>query len=177
MNGMNAFYTHQQYLIRELRRLDYSKVVRCLEFGAGDGSASVFRGFMIDNPNLSVWAFDTSQDWKDQMTRDYSHPNYEISLVLDWDVVYSNVFLAHQPYDLVFIDQSPFEARVKTIDALKDITRVFVLHDYDYFNKGITENIFSVSGDSFFAKYAEKFILEPHYMILPPTLIMRNKNL
>ena len=177
MNGMNAFYTHQQYLIKELRKLDYSKPCRCLELGAGDGSASVFRGFLIDNPNLAVWAFDTNQDWKDQMTRDYHHPHYEITLLKSWDALDSNVFLAHQPYDILFIDQEPWDARIHAINRLAHLSKVIILHDYDYFNKGVCENIFSVGEDSFFGQYLDNFELEAHCMILPPTLIMRNKNL
>lgn len=176
MNGMNAFYTHQQYLIRELRMLNYSRPVKCLEFGAGDGSASVFRGFLMDNPNLYVDAFDTSLDWSDQMTRDYSHPNYRFFYIAD-GFGFLNTEYFKEVYDIVFVDQSPFDARIQTIDALAEKTKVFILHDYDYFNKGVTENIFSVGSDSFFAKYAKDFTLEPHCMILPPTLIMRNNKI
>jgi len=174
---MNAFYTHQQYLIQELRKLDYSGPRLCLELGAGDGSASVFRGFLLDNPNLSVLSLDTSQDWRDQMMRDYNHPNYQMNLVDSWDAIWSNAFQTHTPYDIVFIDQTPFDARISSLEALKRIARIIILHDYDYFNKGICENIFSVGGDSFFKKYLIDFTLEPQVMILPPTLIMRNKNL
>ena len=181
MNGMNAFYTHQQYLIKELRKLDYSQDRLCLELGSGDGSASVFRGFLIDNPHLYVWALDASEDWRDQIKRDYHHPNYEITLVRDWGIALDegilNGMASKSPFDLVFIDQSPFDARIMSIDILGKYSKVIVLHDYDYFNKGVCENIFSVGEDSFFAKYANDFILEPHCMILPPTLIMRNKNL
>jgi len=33
---MNAYYTHQQYLIEYLDKMDYSKEILCLEFGTGD---------------------------------------------------------------------------------------------------------------------------------------------
>ncbi len=175
MNGMNAFYTHQQYLIAELRKLDYSEPRLCLEFGAGDGSASVFRGFLIDNPNLFVWAYETSQDWADQMMRDYSHPRYSFTKLDNWA---QYVRISYEGnIDLVFVDQEPWDARIAIIDAVKSYAKVIVLHDYDYFNKGVCENIFSVGEESFFAQYMEDFTLEAHCMILPPTLIMRNKNL
>ena len=177
MNGMNAFYTHQQYLIRELRKLDYNKPCRCLELGAGDGSASVFRGFLIDNPNLDVRAFDTNEDWRDQMIRDYSHQNYHISFLNTWDEILDILSLGRDPWDIVFVDQEPWRARIESIDTLAHLARVIILHDYDYFNKGVCENIFSVGEESFFAQYLDNFELEAQCMILPPTLIMRNKNL
>ena len=38
-------------------------------------------------------------------------------------------------YDLVFVDQAPWSARIDTIDFLTDKnTSVFILHDYDQYN-------------------------------------------
>jgi len=50
-------------------------------------------------------------------------------------------------------------------------------NDYDYFNKGIIEDIFSVDKGSFlYEKFSNDFILEGKHEILPPTLILKNKN-
>jgi len=39
---------------QDIRALDFTKTVRCVEFGSGDGSGEVFKQFTERYPNLKV---------------------------------------------------------------------------------------------------------------------------
>lgn len=58
---------------------------------------------------------------------------------------------------------------------LKNISSTIILHDYDYYNKELIENIYSVGEHSFFDKYHNSFNLESFYETLPPTMIFTKK--
>jgi hypothetical protein len=91
--------------------------------------------------------------------------------------------LNEEEYDLVFVDQSPWWARIDSINLLKDKTKIFILHDYDYFNKSDNEWVKESPNDIYVndetswlgQTYSKEFLLENNYEILPPTLIMRKK--
>lgn len=171
---MNAYYTHREFLIRELDKLDYTKEVNILEFGTGDGSAEILFEYAKKYPNLKIKAFDNDKDWLSSMMNKYSLPNYVFEFVNDWDdMLNSYNFL--EKYDLLFIDQAPWEARISTLNKLGEFSSVVIIHDYDYYNKGITPQIYNVGVGSFFEKYNNKFTLEGNHNKLPPTLILTNK--
>jgi len=169
----NPYHTHQQYLREELDKLPKDKKVICLEFGTGDGSSSVFKEYLELNENLNVYAFESNYDWFRSMSSKYKHERYHFQFVYDWDdFLYRKKF--DEVYDLIFVDSTPWEARILTIDLLKDRSSTFILHDYDFYNKGVIKDIFSVGEGSFFAnKFNDDFIYEPHYEVLPPTLVLR----
>jgi hypothetical protein len=165
-----AYYTHQRYLTEELGKLDYGKPVTVLEFGTGDGSASVFMSFAVCNPNLIIESYESDYGWFCNMFQNYPASNYHFHHVDSWsDLTFDG------EYDLAFVDNGPdFEARIKVIELIKDRAKVIILHDYDFYNKGVIEDIFSVSKGSFFERYKE-FNLKGNFDILPPTLIMTRK--
>ena len=172
----NPFYTHQKYLRDELAKLNLEQKSICLEFGTGDGSGCIINEFLEKNDNLSVYSFESNYEWFTSMAKKYKAKNYHFNFVYNW-----NDYLRRKSfediYDVVFVDQTPWEARIKTIDRLKHKTKTFILHDYDFFNKGIIEDIYSVSKGSFFHNtFGDFFIMENYHDILPPTLILRNKN-
>ena len=171
---MNAYYTHREFLIRELDKLDYNKEVNILEFGTGDGSAEVLFEYAKKYPNLKIKAFDNNMDWVTSMKGKYELINYVFEFVSDWNhMLNSYSFL--DKYDLLFIDQAPWEARILTLNRLGEISSVVIIHDYDYYNIGVTSQIYNVGVGSFFEKYNNKFILEGNRSKLPPTLILTNK--
>lgn len=171
---MNPFYTHQKYLTEELNRLDYSKPVIVLEFGTGDGSASILQSFAHRYPNLRIESFETDLSWLQSTYSKYCTDNYHFNHVDSWES-YLKESMFEEVYDLVFVDQSPWEARIQTINTLKDKTKVFIVHDYDYYNKGVMDDLYCVSEGSFFGdKYSKEFILQGNNEY-PGTLIMRKK--
>jgi hypothetical protein len=175
---VNAYYTHQKYLSEELSKLDYSKPVTVLEFGTGDGSASIFHKFVNEHPNLRVESFDDNQGWYSHMKAKYYHPNYNFSYVQSWEELFEEGDLLRFDYDLVFVDAGPdFDARIKIINYIKSNAKVIVLHDYDFYNKGIMDDHYFVGKGSFFGeRYSKEFVLQGNNEY-PGTLVMRNKKL
>ena len=174
----NPYFTHQKYLIEELNKLPKDRELICLEFGAGDGSSSIFREYVEANDKLTVYSFESKYEWFNSMSSKYKHERYRFQFVNNW-----NDFLARKnfdkKYDLIFIDSNPWDARIATINKMKDKSPTFILHDYDFYNKGFYDkDIFSVGEKSFFkSRFKDHFVFEPHYDELPPTLVLRNKKL
>lgn len=190
---MNPFYTHRPHLINTLNSFDYSKPVRCLEFGTGDGSAEVFKDFTSKYSNLHVEVFETDRGWLDNMTEKYQAANYKFNFVDNWADVLKT--LVTGVYDLAFVDSGTWDSRIEIIDAMKDNCRYIILHDYDYYNvshynapllpldvlydklKELGIDISSCDETSFFAKYLNDFNLTSYADVKPPTLVFENKKL
>lgn len=173
---MNPFYTHRNYLENELNKIIKNETVKCLEFGTGDGSAVIFKKFIDMYDNIKVHCYESDEKWLQQTKEKYESENYTFEHVQSWD----GFLLSYKPnetYDLVFVDQSPWEARIKTIDKMVDNAKIIIIHDYDYYNKN-TINPYVNDNNSFFGKkYGDKFELYDYYELLPPTLVMYNKTL
>jgi len=174
---MNGYHTHREYLKKELESLNKNIKTECLEFGTGDGSALIFGEYAKLNKNVTITAYDNDYNWLNKTSKIYGLDNYKFTHVNNWDEFFSeNNF--NMVYDLVFVDQSPWEARIKSIDLIKDKSKIIILHDFDYFNIGICEDVYSVKDGSYFhTKYGDDFELIGFHEQLPPTLIMKNKNL
>jgi len=171
---MNGYYTHRKFLEIELLKLDYSKPVKCLEFGTGDGSALLFNSFAKTHKNMLVNSYDNDSLWVKKTTENYALDNYIFSHIDSWDSILTDESFK-DVYDLVFVDQAPWEARIKTIELFLDKAKVIILHDYDYFNQNFCEDISSVGEGSVFHKYSNKFHIVGEKEFLPPTLIMTKK--
>lgn len=170
----NPYYTHRKHLINCLTTLTSSskkKKINILEFGIGEGSSSILNEFAFKNKNFNIQAFETEKSWFDDTSSKYKLDNYKFTYIDNWDEILKEENFNEQ-YDLIFIDQSPWESRIKTLDLLINKSNIAILHDYDYYNKGLIENIFDVGEDSFFGKYLSKNILSEGFNDeLPPTLI------
>ena len=159
---MNAYYTHQDTLNKILQSFDYSKPVHCLEFGSGDGSSSIFHKFARSNPNLIVECFEHDENWLNSMSQKYKSDNYKFNVV-NWSNMNYD-FLKIKKYDLIFVDQGDWDARIVTIDEMRNYAKYIILHDYCYYNgfgAGMvpTPNMDynNVGEGSFFHKYSDDF--------------------
>jgi hypothetical protein len=171
----NPYHSHRKCLIREMDNLDYTNKIVCLEFGVGDGSSPIFKNFLKKHENLMVHSYENNRSWYKRVSRKYSTPNYFFHYAPSWDLLWGEGGF-NGIYDLVFVDQSPWEARIETIEQLKGNTRLFILHDYCYYNKGVVDDIFSVGEGSFFyEKFHDDFALEGDNDKYPPTLMLRNR--
>jgi hypothetical protein len=170
---MSDYYTHQKYLQEELTRLQPKSVV--LELGAGEGSSPLMYEYCKNNPTSKVISFESDVSWYESMFEKYGDlPNYIFNLLDDWTKL--NTYVKQKKLDLVFVDQSPWQARIDSIDSLKTKTNLFIVHDYDYYNIGTTETTWINEPHTWWSKtYSEEFTLEDNYEILPPTLIMRKR--
>lgn len=178
VHNNDAYCTHQKYTKKELDNLKSNSYV--LELGVGNGSSPLMYEFCKDNPNSVVQSFETDVDWFNQMFDKYGNlPNYIFNLIDDWNSLSNH--LERDYFDLVFVDQSPWEARINSINLLKEKTSTFILHDYDFYNNNEwvekpCNDIYVNDETSWLGKtYSNEFIMEDNYEILPPTLIMRRK--
>lgn len=172
----NPYYTHQPYLIQELEKLKDLPNVKILEFGVGDGSSAIFHEYALKYKNLQINAYETDGNWLNNMRDKYHLDNYIFNDVENWiDFLISDNF--NDECDLIFIDQAPWEARIQTLDLIKNKSKVIILHDYDFYNHGLTSRIYDIGEGTFFEKYNDAFTLENHYNELPPTLIFRSNDL
>lgn len=178
-NG-DAYCTHQKYTEEELSKLGKNSIV--LELGIGNGSSPLMYEFCKENANSTVISFETDPEWFDKMFEKYGDlPNYVFNLIENWDDLKNHI--DKKQYDLVFVDQSPWWARIESINLLKNKSKVIILHDYDYFNKNEHEWLKNAPNDIYVndetswlgQTYSTEFDLEDHYEILPPTLVMRKK--
>lgn len=170
----HPYYTHRKYLIDNLTSLSLlskNKKINILEFGVGEGSSLIFNDFASKNKNFNIKAFETEKSWFEETKIKYELDNYEFIHINNWDEILTENYF-NEKYDLIFIDQSPWESRIKTLDLLINKSNISILHDYDYYNKGLIEDIFDVGQNSFFAKYLSKNISAQGFNEeLPPTLI------
>jgi len=179
---MNDYYTHQKYLIRTLNLFDYEKTINCLEFGTGEGSSSVFCDFARKYKNINIESFEHENNWFKTMKSKYSLENYKFNLI-DWSTFnYDN--LKDKIYDLIFVDQGSWDARIDTIDNMKDNAKYIILHDYCYY-QGFNGSTMEPSSDMkenriepgsfFYEKYFDEFEIIPETDLYPPTLILKSK--
>lgn len=181
---MNQFYTHQEYLRRTLDYLDFNNPIKCLEFGSGDGSSVIFNEYAKKYNNMTINCFEHDGKWLNTMKDKYSTQNYNFNLV-DWSN-FDYTELKKDSYDLIFVDQGDWDARITTIDELRDNVKYIILHDYCYYNgfRGFSipesekESALSVNEGTFFHKnYSDDFEIISEIDLFPPTLILKNKNL
>ncbi len=176
---MNDYYTHQETLNKILDSFDYSNPVHCLEFGSGDGSSSIFNRFAKNNLNLTIDCYEHDEIWLNSMSEKYKLDNYNFNVV-SWDKMDYKP-LKTKVYDLVFVDQGDWDARIVTIDEIKDHAKYIILHDYCYYNGyrgGMPFNdlVYNNVGEgSFFHKYSEEFEVIGESSLYPPTLVLKSK--
>ena len=175
---MNDYITHQKYLSKELENIKDGSLI--LELGIGIGSSPLMHEYCKKNSNSIVHSFETNIVWFDKMYDIYGDlPNYVFNSIHGWEDL--GDFITEEEYDLVFVDQSPWMARIESIDLLKDKCNLFILHDYDFYNKSENHWVKEECDDIYVndhtswlgQKYGKEFIMEDNYEILPPTLIMR----
>lgn len=171
---MNPFYTHRPYLIEELEKLKDKPNVKIIEFGVGEGSSLIFNEYAKKYSNLQIEAYETDKEWMDSMEIKYKLENYNFHFINDWNSLLVPENFQDQ-YDLVFIDQAPWEARIASLNLIKEKSQVIILHDYDYYNHTITNHIYDVGENTFFEKYNDTFNLINHHQTLPPTLVFNKK--
>lgn len=166
---MSDFFTHQKYLLRELNALPNNSIV--FELGIGEGSSPLMYDFCKNNPNSKVYAFESDKVWLDKIKPKYTLENYIFEYIEDWSNLINYIY--YDKINLVFVDQAPWEARITSINLLKDKSQAFIVHDYDYYNIGYPSLRINNDQSWWGQNYSKEFSLEDNYEILPPTLIMR----
>jgi hypothetical protein len=151
--------------------MDYSTQRTCLEFGSGDGSAEVFNR-AANMYNIVIDSFEFNLMWYNKMKEKYSLHNYRFHYVNG----YKNIpfeDLKKNYYDLIFLDHGKepwgFASRIEVLQKLN--SRIFALHNYDVYNRGVCADTLSIGSESFFSEYHSRFNLVRYIEDLPPTLV------
>lgn len=177
----HPFYTHQKYLRNELENLDFSKKIHILEFGSGIGSGDIFKEYTDKYPdNLIVECFEHETEWFNECNKNYGKTNYLFHLI-KWEEFDYNKIL-DKKYDLIFVDQGIWSERARTVEELSKNNDLFIVHDFDFFNKNDSGyingcyNIYGTDDSTYWGnKYNNEFNLESYCEFLPPTLVLKRK--
>lgn len=121
----NCYATHQPVLYEVLRRT----AGPVLELGSGKGSTPLIHHFA---PGRRIITVDNDQEWLTPLKHLYEDEHHRFIHTADWNETLNSPEL-QGPWDAVFIDQSPWEARYLSLMKFKDTARFIVIHDCDYF--------------------------------------------
>ena len=183
----DPYGTHQPFLKHYIQKTKGDIV----EFGTGDNSTGLILD-LIKGTNRKLVSLENDRYWQSRIVQKYPpSPNHQHIFVpsgqdpvQDWKKTLST--LDKNAFELVFIDQSPWEARIWTMDYFKDSADYIIIHDVDYFPKNglfgkinikcLTEDPefdFSDKFQKWHVYYPEK----PYpYITGPPTLVGTNKD-
>lgn len=125
----DPFATHQEFLELYIKKTTGD----IIEFGVGHGST----GFILDlikGTNRKLVSLENNKDWYDNISQLYPANNqHEYIFVDDWNESLNK--LDKNGYSIVFIDQSPWEARIWTMNYFSKTAEYIIIHDVDYFPK------------------------------------------
>ena len=131
-----SFYTHQPIL----RFYANQATKPILELGCGEGSTRILheicqqRGLeLVTVENNAEWMA-KYQDLKTNWHRFCAVPNNGDHNA--WEATLRSNGFHEKDWGLVFVDQSPWEARTMSLNLLKNQTDIMVIHDVDYFPEG-----------------------------------------
>ena len=102
-----------------------------LEFGCGYGSTPLLHG-LAEDLGVRLVTLDSDEEWLRRFRSRLESPFHEFRLVQDWASELDKPDW-DRDWGLVFVDQSPFEARALTVDRFRDRADYVVVHDSDYF--------------------------------------------
>jgi hypothetical protein len=145
--------------------------MRILEFGSGYFSTPLLHkiGKKLGH---HIATFENNVDWVKEWTSDSQIPvefddQHTVEIVEDWQKLLQEIPRTY--YDVIFIDQAPWEARHWTIEALRDYADFFVIHDSDM-HPG-----YEIDYDDHFQYYTTYMPDKPYpYESGPPTLLGSN---
>lgn len=143
MIDKDGFGTHQPFLRVYIERTDGN----ILEFGTGNFSTTFILDYLdiynkTHNTNRKLISIENNLQWLNKMKE--LHPenkNHQYIYVDESKYSYTDFIHNFPKYDwsIVFIDQTPWEARNITMQHFKDSAKYILIHDVDYFPKN---NIF-----------------------------------
>jgi len=157
----NAYETHQP-LLETIAQKGNGKM---LEFGAGQGSTPMLHDIATAKKGM-LETFEGEQDWYSRFAYLQNEHHY-ISHTTFWGILLDDLVQRNETYDLIFVDQAPWEARADTIRRLKEQTGYILLHDCDYLDRNGLLNF-----DKDFYSYEVWYPVKPWpYKTGPPTLL------
>jgi hypothetical protein len=129
----DPFVTHQKFLEFYISKTTGD----ILEFGSGYGSTKFIRD-LIKNTDRKLVTYENDKEWINSMIEKIPpNDNHQYVYVKDWDETIKSIPKFN--WSIVFIDQSPWDARVTAMKHFKNHVEYIIIHDVDYFS---TNNIF-----------------------------------
>lgn len=149
--NINEYTTHLPVLIEAVKAAKSKKV---LELGCGDGSTPILRAMDIELTTL-----ESNYAWGEK---------HQAIVVPNWSGAYKR--RKGKKYGVIFVDNSPWEARTEAIQAFKNSAEFIVLHDSDYYTKHLGIDF----SENF--KYHETYYPPHPYPAVtgPPVMLMSN---
>lgn len=143
-----------------------------LEFGVGWGSTPLIRKFMKGSRKMLF--VDNDGGWmskiKEVLPEDENHI---YGFVTDWTLALKSLSEFDEHWSIIFIDQSPWEARTLSIELLKDKADYIIVHDVDYFPE---HGIFGKKTENGRYNFDDILLRWKFYETLPPTLVGTQSN-
>jgi SAM-dependent methyltransferase len=131
----NSWSTHQPVLYEYVRQTKGN----ILELGCGYGSTPLIMK-LIEGTDRKLVSVDTNPEWlekiKEVIPESHNHKyvlhaNYKNDF--NWENFLNSDPIFQEEYDLVFIDQQPWEGRVTSLHYFKNNSNYIIIHDTDYF--------------------------------------------
>lgn len=119
------FSTHQPVLHKLIKITDGP----ILELGCGRGSTPLLAYFAKGRKIVTV---DNDSQWLERFRWRYESKNHRFIFTEDWEKTLNDPLL-DQKWSLIIVDQSPWDARYRSILRFKDSAEYIMLHDSDYF--------------------------------------------
>jgi len=123
----NEYFTHQPVLYAAM--MNSSGPV--LELGCGEGSTPLLHE-LCEQQGRRLITIDNNREWFDKYHSEYATERHQFIFADNWIEVLTDDRL-DMSWGVVFVDQSPWEARHLSIRLFGDSTQYLVLHDCDYF--------------------------------------------
>jgi hypothetical protein len=165
----NNYITHQKYLKYYLERVDGD----VLELGVGHGSTQLIINNM--KPGRKIISIDNDKRWMNDMVKivkERDDIKHEYIYTDNWEGMLDEI--KDMKFALVFVDQSPWDARIWSLDKFKDTADYIMIHDVDYFPNNNKFGSINKNGQY---SFDDKFLTWAYYVLEtggPPTLVGSN---
>ena len=176
MRKTDPYATHQEFLKLYVEKTQGD----IIEFGIGHGSTG-FILELIKNTGRKLTSVENNKGWFDEIRGQYPESEqHEYVFVQDDDWNATITSFDPSKYCLVFIYQSPWDARTLTMNHFKNDSDYIMIHDVDYFP---VNNIFGKEIGFRQYDFSDCFIKSKVYYpeepwpapTGPPTLVGTNK--
>lgn len=125
------FGTHKRFLKHYIMKTSGD----IIEFGCGHSSTPLIRE-LIKGTDRKLYTYESDLVWLKQMEQLLPPTENHVYIhAPEWKNTLFNLSSKHSAPSVVFVDQSPWEARYKSFIEFKDKAEYIIIHDVDWFPK------------------------------------------
>lgn len=145
--------------------------LKILEFGCGMFSTGLL-SYLNRELGHDITTFDNDITWLNKIRHELKYPilpTHKLVYVEDWKRFFETTDIHSGFYDIIFIDQAPWEARELTLSILSHRAKYIVIHDSDFYPG------YNIDYNAYLKHYKVYMPAEPYpYPSGPPTLLGSN---